>query len=286
MLQRLIGEDIELQTVLSSSLHPAKADKGQIEQVLMNLAVNSRDAMPAGGKLTIETANVFLDGTYAKKHAVELVPGPYVMLAVSDTGQGMDIETRKRIFEPFFTTKESGKGTGLGLATVFGIIKQHRGYIWIYSEPGQGTTFKVYLPHANDAIQASTATTKEPISIDGTETVLVVEDDEMVNELVCETLKARGYDVVAAQSPTEGLERASGKATIHLLLTDVIMPEMNGKELYEKITVIHPNIRVIYMSGYTNNVIVHHGNLDEGVDFLQKPFTVQNLTRKVREVLD
>jgi len=285
MLQRLIGEDIALQTFLSSSLYPVKADKGQIEQVLMNLAINSRDAMPAGGKLTIETTNVFLDETYVKKHASELAPGQYVMVAVSDTGQGMDTKTRKQIFDPFFTTKESGKGTGLGLATVFGIIKQHQGHIWVYSEPGQGTTFKMYLPKAKETRQTYTSTTKGPISIYGTETVLVVEDEEMVRKLVCETLEAHGYDVVEAQSPTECLELASGKATIHLLLTDVIMPEMNGKELYLEIAAIHPISRVLYMSGYTNNVVVHHSILDEGVNFLQKPFTVHNLTRKVRDVL-
>jgi len=207
MLQRLIGEDIELQTFLSPSLYPVKADKGQIEQVLMNLAINSRDAMPAGGKLTIETANTFLDAAYVEKYASDLMPGRYVMVAVSDTGQGMDAETRKRIFDPFFTTKESSKGTGLGLATVFGIIKQHQGHIWVYSEPGQGTTFKIYLPQTKDTTQTSTTTTKEPISMYGTETVLVVEDDENVRKLVCETLEAQGYDVVEAPSPTDCLAK-------------------------------------------------------------------------------
>ncbi|HMQ52141.1 MAG TPA: PAS domain S-box protein [Anaerolineae bacterium] len=286
MLHRLIGEDIELQTFLSP-LYPIMADRGQIEQVLMNLVINSRDAMPAGGKLTIETANVFLDEAYLEKHASDLKPGRYVMLAVSDTGQGMAAETCKRIFEPFFTTKESGKGTGLGLATVFGIIKQHQGHIWVYSEPGQGTTFKIYLPHANSTIQQTTTpVTKDPLSVCGTETVLVVEDEEMVRKFVCETLEAHGYDVVEAPSPGACLELASGKTTIDLLLTDVIMPEMNGKDLYQKIAVLHPNSRVLYMSGYINNVVARHSILDEGINFLQKPFTVCDLTRKVREVLN
>ena len=198
----------------------------------------------------------------------------------------MDAETRKRIFDPFFTTKESGKGTGLGLATVFGIIKQHQGHIWVYSESGNGTTFKIYLPQAKETLQTIIPPPKEPVSIYGTETVLVAEDDEMVRNLVCETLEAHGYDVVEAQSPTDCLELAYSKDTIHLLLTDVIMPEMNGKELYQKIAAIHPNSRVLYMSGYTNEIVVHHGILDEGINFLQKPFTVQNLTRKVREILN
>ncbi|MCB0163745.1 MAG: PAS domain S-box protein [Anaerolineae bacterium] len=286
MLQRLIGEDIELQTFFTPTLDPIKADKGQIEQVLMNLAINSRDAMPTGGKLSIETANVFLDETYVDKYASDLVPGSYVMVAVSDTGHGIDVETQKRIFDPFFTTKASGQGTGLGLATIFGIIKQHQGHIWVYSESGNGTTFKIYLPKAKDTIQTTTFSVTNFVSIYGTETVLVVEDEEMVRKLVCETLEAHGYEVVEAQSPTHSLELASKKAMIHLLITDVIMPEMNGKELYQKMKAIHPNSRVIYMSGYTNNVIVHHGILDEGINFLQKPFTIHNLTRKVREVLD
>lgn len=286
MIQRLIGEDIELRTILTAAPYPVKADKGQIEQVLMNLAVNSRDAMPEGGRLTIETANVLLDEAYVQKYASDLPPGPYVMLAVSDTGQGMDAETQKRIFDPFFTTKESGKGTGLGLATVFGIVKQHQGSIWVYSEPGRGTTFKIYLPQAKNTAQP--ATTPPPIDgslTSGTETVLVVEDEGLVRRLVCETLAAHGYDVVEASSPAACLRLAADKAQIHMLLTDVILPEMNGRELYQKLVAIHPGSKVLYMSGYTNNVIVHHGILEEDIAFLQKPFTVLNLTRKVREVL-
>lgn len=286
MLQRLIGEDIELQAFLAPTLDPIKADKGQLEQVLMNLAINSRDAMPTGGKLTIETANAFLDEAYVGKYAGDLTPGPYVMVAVSDTGHGIDAKTQKRIFDPFFTTKASGQGTGLGLATVFGIIKQHQGHVLVYSEPGNGTTFKIYLPKAQETHQTVIATSIAPAFINGTETVLVVEDDEMVRKLVCETLEAHGYDVIEAQSPTHCLELASRKATIHLLVTDVIMPEINGKELYQKMRAIHPNSKVLYMSGYTNNIIVHHGILGEGINFLQKPFTIHHLTRKVREILN
>ncbi|MCB0173624.1 MAG: PAS domain S-box protein [Anaerolineae bacterium] len=286
MLQRLIGEDIELQTFLAQDLVPIKADKVQIEQVLMNLAINSRDAMPDGGKLTIETANVILDETYLEKYASDLAPGSYVMLAVSDTGHGIDAETQEHIFEPFFTTKASGQGTGLGLATVFGIIKQHQGHIQVYSEPNSGTIFKLYLPKAKEANLPIIPTSQEPLSIYGTETVLVVEDEEMVRKLVCETLEAHGYDVVEAPRPTNGLKLASGKTTIHLLITDVIMPEMDGKELYQKVTALHPNSKVLYISGYTTSVIVRHGILNKGVNFLQKPFTIHSLTRKVRTVLN
>ncbi len=286
MLQRVIQEDITLQVGLESSLHPVKAYQGQLEQILMNLAVNAGDAMPEGGKLIIETSNIILDERYTEKHA-EVSPGSYVMLAISDTGHGMDVETRQHIFEPFFTTKERGKGTGLGLATVFGIVKQHNGHIWVYSEPDKGTTFKIYLPQAEGITQiVDPAATVEPASIYGTETVLVVEDEEMVRELACETLEAYGYSIIEAKSPTDSLQLAANyKAPIHLLLTDVIMPEMNGGELYKKLTIIRPDIKVLYMSGYTDNVIVHHGVLDEGVHFLQKPFTIHDLTRKVRIVL-
>ncbi|MCB9099985.1 MAG: PAS domain S-box protein [Anaerolineales bacterium] len=286
MLQRLIGEDIELHTFLASTLHLIKADKGQIEQVLMNLAINSRDAMPTGGKLTIETTNAFLDENYVDKYASDLAPGPYVMVAVSDTGHGIDVNTQKRIFDPFFTTKPSDQGTGLGLATIFGIVKQHQGHIWVYSEPGNGTTFKIYLPKAEDTAQTTTLTVTNFSSIYGTETVLVVEDEDLVRKLVCEALEACGYDVLEARSPAKGLELASSKATIQLLITDIIMPEMNGKEFYQKLRAIHSTTKVLYMSGYTNNVIIHHGILDEGANFLQKPFTVHNLTQKVREILD
>ena len=287
MVKRLIGEDIDLQVFPELDLYEIKADKGQLEQVLMNLAVNARDAMPAGGKLTIKTANVYLDKAYLKQSAAARPPGLYVMLAVSDTGCGMDAETRQKIFEPFFTTKEKGKGTGLGLSTVFGIIKQHGGCIRVDSEPGRGTTFKIYLPQAEGTAQTREMTTAEPAVLCGMETVLVVEDDELVRQLVCKTLTSCGYNVLEATDPKDALRLASeNRETLGLLLTDVIMPGMNGKELYRKTAAIHPDIEVLYMSGYTNDVIAHHGILDEGVNFLQKPFTVQNLTQKVRQVFE
>jgi signal transduction histidine kinase len=287
MVKRLIGEDIELQVFPEPDLYEIKADKGQLEQVLMNLAVNARDAMPAGGKLTIKTANVYLDEAYMKQSADARPPGPYVMLAVSDTGCGMDADTRQKIFEPFFTTKERGKGTGLGLSTVFGIIKQHGGHIWVDSEPDRGTTFKIYLPQAEGAVKAAELTFSEPVALCGKETVLVVEDDELVRQLVCKTLTSCGYNVLEAKDPKDALRLASeNRETLRLLLTDVIMPGMNGKELYRKTADIHPDIEVLYMSGYNDDVIAHHGILDEGVNFLQKPFTVQNLTQKVRQVFE
>lgn len=286
MLHRLIGEDIEIRMSLNPSPCWVQADKGQIEQVLMNLVINARDAMPEGGELILETANTLFDEDYVEKYAGELAPGHYAMLAVSDTGCGMDAETQKCIFDPFFTTKESGKGTGLGLATTFGIIKQHQGNIQVYSEPGNGTTFKIYLPKTESPLQTTDSETEDPISICGSETVLVAEDEKMVRELVCETLKAHGYDVIGVDNPADCLEMASGKATVHLLLTDMIMPGMNGKELYQKLVAIHPNCRVLYMSGYTTNVVIHGGILDKGINFLQKPFTVYQLVRKARKVLN
>ncbi|MCB0168260.1 MAG: PAS domain S-box protein [Anaerolineae bacterium] len=285
MLQRLIGEDIQLQTVLGPDVVLVKADQSQIEQVIMNLVINARDAMPTGGKLTIETTNAFLDETYVKKHTDNLAPGPYVMLAISDTGHGIDAATQKRIFDPFFTTKAQGQGTGLGLATVFGIIKQHQGHIMVYSKPDHGATFKIYFPKVEEVQQTVDSSSPQPASMFGTETVLVVEDEELVRQLVCETLEAHGYDVIEAQSPADGLQLASNQSTIHLLVTDVIMPEMNGKEVYHKVAALHPTCKVLYMSGYTNKIIGHRGILDAGINFLQKPFTVHNLVGKVRTVL-
>ncbi len=286
MIQRLIGEDIKLQTFLDSDLYRVKADKGQIEQVLLNLVVNARDAMPTGGKLTIETANAYLDEAYIKKYSAVLKPGDYIMMAISDTGQGMDARTQQQIFEPFFTTKGPGEGTGLGLATVFGIIKQHGGHIGVYSEPGNGAIFKIYLPKSEDATQTYDSADAKPATLFGTDTVLVVEDDEMVRNLVCETLAVHGYNVIDTQSATQGLQRAfEYREAIDLLLTDVVLPEMNGQELYKNMITIYPAIKVLYMSGYTDNVIVHHGVLDERINFLKKPFTIHNLTQKVRQVL-
>jgi two-component system, cell cycle sensor histidine kinase and response regulator CckA len=285
LFQRVIGEDVELRTQLASALWSIKADKSLLEQVLLNLVVNARDAMPDGGSLTIETDNVFLDEKYTTTH-LEVQSGPYVLLAVSDTGHGMDAETQAHIFEPFFTTKEPGKGTGLGLATIYGIIKQHGGSIWVYSEVDQGTTFKVYLPQTTDAAQ-DVASPTELISTYGTETVLVVEDSEMARNLIRDTLEVYGYNVLEAQNPSQCLDMVSVYTEpIHLLLTDVIMPEMNGRQLYNRISEDIPDIKVLYISGYTGNVIARRGILQENVNFLQKPFTIRGLTRKVREVID
>ncbi|MCB0224326.1 MAG: PAS domain S-box protein [Anaerolineae bacterium] len=286
LFRSLIGEDIGLQMFLEPNLYPIKADKGQIEQVLLNLVVNARDAMPTGGALTLETANVYLDETYLKQYPGPQTPGHYVMLAISDTGNGMDSGTQQLIFDPFFTTKERSKGTGLGLATVFGIIKQHNGHIWVYSEPGKGATFKIYLPQTEEDTRKPVAPNLKTDLIYGTGTILVVEDEEMVRKLVCETLVSHGYEVIEAPSPADGLRLAAeAKEAIHLLLTDVIMPDINGRELYQKVTTFQPEIKVLYMSGYTDNIILPHGVLDEGINFLQKPFTIHTLTSKVKQVL-
>jgi two-component system cell cycle sensor histidine kinase/response regulator CckA len=287
MLRRLIGEDIDLTTVLDPTLGQVKADPGQIEQVLMNLAVNARDAMPEGGKLTIETANVCLDAKYVGGHAV-MQPGQYVMLAVSDTGCGMDAEIQEHIFEPFFTTKEQGHGTGLGLSTVYGIVKQSGGNIWVYSEVGRGTTFKVYLPRVDEKVEESKPGAAHTEAPEGWETILLVEDEQMVRDLAARALREQGYSVVEAGNGEEALRIAGerGGKEIHLLLTDMIMPRMNGHELAERLTRSHPRMRVLFMSGYTNRGIVNRGMLNEGALFLPKPFTLEGLTHRVREVLD
>jgi nitrogen-specific signal transduction histidine kinase len=286
MLQQVIGEDIELVTLLADDLGTVKADAGQIEQVVMNLVVNARDAMQKGGKLTIETANVELDENYARTH-VAVKPGRYVMLSVSDTGVGMTPEVRDRVFEPFFTTKEKGKGTGLGLGTVYGIVKQSGGNIWVYSEPGKGTAFKIYLPRVDEPLEEIREKAVKEELPRGVETVLVVEDEEEVRKLVSEILRRQGCRVLEASHGNEALlvcEKHEGP--IHLLVTDVVMPEMSGPELAQHFTKLHPEARVLYTSGYTDNTIVHHGVLDKGLDYIQKPFTVEGLARKVREVLD
>ncbi len=286
MLRRLIGEDVDLRTAPKPGLGSVKADPGQIEQVIMNLAVNARDAMPRGGKLTIETGNVFLDEEYARRH-VAVSPGHYVMLAVSDTGTGMDEGTRARIFEPFYTTKEAGKGTGLGLSTVYGIVKQSGGSIWVYSEVGRGTTFKVYLPLVGEAGQEYRRRDEVEEDVRGTETVLLAEDEEVVRTLAREVLETYGYRVLEAANGGAALlicERH--EEPIHLLITDVVMPEMSGRELADRLAALRPEMKVLYMSGYTDNAIVHQGVLDEEANFIQKPFAPRRLARKVREVLD
>jgi two-component system cell cycle sensor histidine kinase/response regulator CckA len=284
-LRRLIREDIELVTLPTPDLWPIKVDPGQIEQVLVNLVINARDAIRDSGQLTIETRNVVLDATYARGHA-SVIPGPYVMLAVSDTGTGMSPEVQARLFEPFFTTKEPGKGTGLGLATCYGIIKQHGGNMWVYSEIGHGTTFKVYLPRAEEATNAETLVNAAEYLL-GTETVLLVEDEPAVRDLTVRILRNLGYVVLEAVNGTEGLAAANAyTGQINLLLADVVMPEMGGKTLAEQLSRQYPDLCVLFMSGYTDTAIVHHGRLDEGVAFLQKPFTPAALARKVRAVLD
>jgi len=286
MLHRLIGENIELAIVLKPGLGQVKADPGQLEQVIMNLTINARDAMPHGGKLLFETDNATLDEVYARQH-IPTQPGSYVRLAVSDTGCGMDEATQSRIFEPFFTTKEQGKGTGLGLSTVYGIVKQSGGYIWVYSEPGQGTTFKIYLPRVAapaDSVLPVTHWSKLP---QGTETLLLVEDEPEVRWLVRDMLQHLGYTILEARHGIEAqVLSIQHPGPIHLLITDVVMPQMSGREIAEQLRSEHPETKVLYMSGYTDDAIVRHGVLAAEVAFLQKPFTPEGLAVKVREVLD
>lgn len=284
MLKRLIGEHIEMLTILAPNLGIVKADPGQVEQVLLNLAVNARDAMPAGGKLTIETANVVLDRQFTQLHrAVE--PGPYTMLAVSDTGVGMSLEVKNRIFEPFFTTKDKDKGTGLGLSTVYGIVKQSGGSIWVYSELEQGTTFKVYLPRVDQEAETEEAASA-PADYRGAETVLLVEDEEAVRQIATEILTLNGYRVLQARHGNEALDVSlQHEGVIDLMVTDVVMPVMGGPELARKLAITRPEMRVLYMSGYTDDAIVHHGVLLEGTAFVQKPFTADIFSRKLREAI-
>ena len=284
MLQRLLGEDVELAIHLATGLGRVKADPNQLEQVIMNLAVNARDAMPRGGQLSLETDNVELDAIYARQHAGAKA-GSYVMLAVSDTGEGMTPEVKARIFEPFFTTKEKGKGTGLGLSTVYGIVKQSEGYIWVYSEPGRGATFKVYLPRV-DAPAELPGRAQDRARLRGTETVLLVEDEEGVRKVAREFLEEAGYTVLEARNGDDALQIAAmHTGSLQLLITDVVMPRMSGRELAERLTKLRPDLRVLYISGYTDDAIVHHGVLESGVAFLQKPFNRDALFRKVRDVL-
>ncbi|MCM2270812.1 MAG: response regulator, partial [Thermoanaerobaculia bacterium] len=285
MLARLLGEDVVVRLRLAPALGRVEADAHQIEQVVMNLAVNSRDAMPDGGHLTIETADVELDAAYAEQH-VGVEPGHYVMLAISDDGHGMDAATRERLFEPFFTTKEAGKGTGLGLATVYGIVKQSGGHIWIYSESGQGTTFRIYLPRTDGAAPAVVA--RPPAAPrGGDETVLVVEDQEALRQLLGRLLSAAGYRVLTASNGAEALALSAAHAgAVDLVLTDVVMPEMGGLELMARLRERHPELRVLFMSGYTEETVARHGVLDPARNFLGKPFTAAELARRVRTLLD
>ena len=286
MLRRIIGEDIELTTLLANDLGRVKIDPGQIEQVIMNLAVNAKDAMPFGGKLTIETANAVLDESYARNHA-DVKPGRYVMFSVSDTGVGMTPEVRERLFEPFFTTKQKGRGTGLGLSTVYGIVKQSGGNIWVYSEPGHGTTFKIYLSRVDEPLEQLREKTTRGELLRGSETVLVVEDEEKVRKLTVGILGKQGYSVLDASQGDDALAISEKhKGPIHLILVDVVMPGISGTELTKRLAFLRPETKILYMSGYTDNAIVHHGVLEKGVNYIQKPFTIDELTRKVREALD
>ena len=287
MLRRIIGEDIELVTLLAGDLGRVKIDPGQIEQVVLNLAVNAIDAMTSGGKLTIETANVELDEEYAETH-VGVTPGHYVRLSVSDTGAGMSPQVKEKIFEPFFTTKEKGKGTGLGLSTVYGIVKQSSGNIWVYSEPGHGTTIKIYLPRAEEELDTQYRRDETNLLPKGNETVLLVEDETSVRDLASRFLHQQGYTVLEAANGDEALRMAgkqSGKE-IHLLLTDMVMPQMSGRALAQELKYLRPDIKVLYASGYTDDTIVRHGILEHGTHFLQKPFSLKTFSHKVREALD
>ncbi|MBW2121321.1 MAG: PAS domain-containing protein [Deltaproteobacteria bacterium] len=287
MLPRLIGEDVEVVSLPGEALGMVKVDPGQLEQVIVNLAVNARDAMPQGGRLAIETANVTLDEGYARQHP-GVTPGGYVMLAISDTGAGMADEVKEHIFEPFFTTKDVGKGTGLGLATCYGIVKQSGGNIWVYSEPGLGTTFKIYLPRIDGQGEAMERHSREGYPPRGSETVLLVEDELSVRNVTAGTLRAQGYTVLEASDGKEALAvaRQHRDRRIDLLLTDVVMPQMGGRALAERLLAERPDTKVLFFSGYPGEAIVHHGVLDRGSAFLQKPFSPAGLAWKVREVLD
>ncbi|MDQ7054785.1 MAG: ATP-binding protein [candidate division KSB1 bacterium] len=286
MLRRILGEDIEFHADLDTKLDNVYADPAQIEQIIMNLVVNARDAMPEGGILSIETCNVELDADYARTH-MGVEPGRYVMLSVSDTGIGMDKETISHIFEPFFSTKKEGMGTGLGLSMVYGIVRQNKGTIWVYSEPGKGTTFKIYFPRAGKAMDTIIEEEQETINLKGNETILLVEDEEAVRKLARRCLQENGYTVISASHGKEALNIIrQSRPQIDIMVTDIIMPGMSGKELYEQVSRLIPGVRVLYISGYTDNAIVHYGVLEPGTNFLQKPFKPDALLKKIRQTLE
>ena len=286
MLRRLIGEDVELALALAADVGNIQADPHHIEQAIVNLALNARDAMPRGGRITIETAEVQLDETYARTHA-DIEPGDFVMVAIGDTGQGMDGETRRHLFEPFFTTKETGKGTGLGLATVYGTVKQLGGDIWVYSEPGQGTAFKLYFPRVSGTAAARAMEQPGFERAPRTETVLVVEDEEAVRDLTVTMLRKLGHNVLAAASGVEAIEIArSHSGTIALLVTDVVMPNMSGRQVADHLVKLMPALKVLYLSGYTDSTVVHHGVIEGDAGFLPKPFSREALANKIRHLLD
>ncbi len=284
-IARLIGEDIDLTVLAGDGIGAVKIDPSQVEQILINLAVNARDAMLQGGKLIIEIADATLDEAYCERH-IGSTPGRYVRLSVSDNGTGMDKETLKHIFEPFFTTKEEGKGTGLGLATVYGIIKQNDGYINVYSEPGYGTTFSLYLPSVGDIIDKQDSAEDSDIDLTGSGRILLVEDDPMVLQIARGMLESLGYWVTATHHPKEAIAIfTEAEEPFDLVITDVVMPSMSGKDLKSRLNETRPDLKVLFMSGYTADIIAHHGVLEEGIQFLQKPFTIQSLARKVNDIL-
>jgi len=286
MLERLIGSDIDLVINLDSHLGRVMADPGQIEQVVLNLAINARDAMPQGGWLTIETANVDLEESYSRRQ-MDLQPGLYVLVKVSDTGCGMDPETRSRIFEPFFTTKEMGKGTGLGLSTVYGIIKQSGGHIAVHSKPGKGAAFKIYLPRIDDAMEPDSLASQSPEDYGGQETILLVEDEDGVRQLLSTVLKRQGFKVLEARHGADALDLSTQhEGPIHLVLTDVVMPEMGGLELAQRLQPLHPGAKVLYMSGYAENANLHQHLAGQEIYYLQKPFETIGLLQRVRQLLD
>ncbi|MCD4702401.1 MAG: response regulator, partial [Candidatus Aegiribacteria sp.] len=286
MLRRLIGEDIHLTLLPGKDLWLVKVDPVQIDQILANLCINARDAIDGVGRVTIETGNSTLDEGYCADYP-GFIPGKYVLLTVSDTGSGMIKETRERLFEPYFTTKEAGKGTGLGLSTIYGIVKQNDGFIYVYSEPGLGTIFKIYLPRHSVKSAAMQKEDPDERTICGNETILLVEDEQVILELVMVMLEQQGYTVIPASSPGEAIRLSREHPDeIHLLMTDVVMPEMNGRDLAQNLLTCFPSLKRLFMSGYTADIIAHHGVLDEGVYFIQKPFTNQDLAVKVRQVLD